>query len=217
METRIKVLVADDNADMHQSLNLMLAAAKNIEICGYAANGAELLELMGIHMPDMAIVDIKMPVMDGIEATELAGELYPGTKILALTLYGHEDYIVRMLKAGAKGYVMKNADAATLLNAIYSIMQGDTFFCTSTNNKITDIITGRKSHKIVPPLPENFFKPNEAEILQLICKEYTTRQISSELGLTEKTVETYRKRLLRKTNKLNTAGLAVFAIQHGIY
>ncbi len=216
MDTTIKILVADDSTDCHQAIQLALAGWDAAEICAVAMNGQQMLDMIPHAMPDIAIVDIRMPVMDGYEAARQCRRLYPHIKLLALTVLDDEEAIVGMFACGVDGYIIKNADTTTLRNAILTILEGNTYICSSTGNKIPGIITRKAVAEGVTPLPEDFFKVHEKEILQMICEQLTSKQIGALLRLSERTIDKYRENLLKKTKSTNTAGLVRFAIEHGI-
>ncbi len=212
----IRLLIADDQPICHETLEISLAHKKEVVICGKARNGSELISLIEIVSPELVITDIQMPVMDGIEATKKIRELYPELKILALTQFRDEALIVKMLQAGANGYILKMASTESLLEAIKTIHRGQVYFCESTSHRLLHMIASgdillRRS------LPPGFFAPNEKEILIYICMGYSSKQIAPLLGLALSSVEKYRSRLFRKTGTQNMVGLVMFALRHGIY
>lgn len=217
MSNIIKILVADDSTASHEAIQLALAGWAAAEICSVAAmNGQEMLDLIPLVKPDIAIVDIRMPVMNGYEAARQCRLLYPEVKLLALTVFDDDDAIVGMFESGVDGYVIKNADKTRLRDAILTISEGNKYICGSTGNKIPGIITRKPVAGNMIPLPEDFFRTHEKKILQMICDQLTSKQIGALLQLSERTIDKYRENLLRKTKSANTAGLVKFAIEHGI-
>lgn len=212
----IRVLIADDQPQCHEALELALSNKKGIVLCGSAMDGEEMVGLIAEASPDVIITDIQMPNINGIEATKIIKELYPDIKILALTQFSDEDLIVKMMQAGANGYILKNEPADTLAKAIQSVNNGKTYFCESTNHRLLRMIL-KGTITCSPQLPPGFFAANEKEILIYVCQQYSSKQIAAKLGIAHTSVEKYRQRLFKKTGSQNVVGLVMFAITNGIY
>lgn len=215
-QKNINVLVADDQPLCHQALELSLANSSEITICGKAKNGEELISSIATALPDVIITDIQMPGINGIEATKIIKELYPEIKILALTQFSDEELIVKMLQAGADGYILKTASSHSLIQAIKAVKEGHPYFCESTSSRLLKMIlkgtiTARSA------LKPDFFAANEKEILIYICEGYSSKQIAPLLGLAHSSVEKYRSRLFKKTGSQNVVDLVMFALTNGIY
>jgi two-component system response regulator NreC len=217
METtdEIQIVMADDHEIFRDGFRLILSRAPGIKLLAEAGNGRELVELVKTHHPHVVITDIKMPIMDGIEAARAISKQWPHIGIIGLSMFDEEDLIIDMLEAGAKGYLVKNADKAEVIEAIKTVYMQQNFYCRQTSSKMAHII-GRKFR------PEEKkekleFSEKELEIIKLICEEYTNKEISDIVFLSVRTVEGYRQKILDKMNVKNTVGLVVYAIQHKLY
>jgi DNA-binding NarL/FixJ family response regulator len=205
----IKLIIADDHRMFRESLRKILTIENIAEIPAEASNGKELLQLIGEHEPDMVLMDIAMPVMDGIEATKKAMELYPNLKILVLSSFGDDKYYYSMLEAGAKGFVLKNAGISELQNAIIEIAKGGNWFSAELIQKVIANLN-LKPQKEEPTLLSN----RELEIVKLICETKTNEQIADSLNLSFDTIKWHRANIFSKTSCVNSAGLVLYAIRN---
>ena len=176
-----------------------------MEVAGEASNGKEFLDLLDFVKPDLVLMDIGMPVMDGVEATRRALEKYPQLKILVLSMYDESEYYNSMIELGVKGFVLKDMDNKELYEAIRKVNGGGTHF----SQELLLSIIKRKT-------PENkiILTRREKEVLDLICKGYSNQQISEKLIISQRTVERHRANLLTKTESRNSISLVVFAIKN---
>jgi two-component system response regulator NreC len=209
-------VIADDLSLFREGLKLYLKQFPQLELCGEATTGEELVELVAVTVPDIVIADIEMPLMKGIEATKIISSNYPAVKVIALTMYGEQDQIVDMLDAGAKGYLQKDVLKDDLIVAIETVMDGHVYYCNSTSKQLAKIVGKR------PVQPANFYPPEwfsekEIAIIQLICEEKASKEIADAISLTVSTVETYRKRIFEKIGCKNIAGVVVYAVRTGIF
>ena len=209
----IRLLIADDHEIFRDGLALMLAKQDNIELLGEAEDGRELITLAEQLQPDVILTDIKMPRMDGIEATRLLVQKLPDVKVIALSMFDEENLIVDMLESGAKGYLLKNADKHEILEAINSVYQDKVFYCKSTSAKLASMIVRSRFNPYKKHEPI-IFSDREKEIIKLICQQFTAQEIGEKLFLSKRTVEGYRIKILEKMNVKNTAGVVVFALKH---
>ena len=209
----IRLLIADDHEIFRDGLALMLAKQDNIELLGEAEDGRELITLAEQLQPDVILTDIKMPRMDGIEATRLLVQKFPDVKVIALSMFDEENLIVDMLESGAKGYLLKNADKHEILEAINSVYQDKVFYCKSTSAKLASMIVRSRFNPYKKHEPI-IFSDREKEIIKLICQQFTAQEIGEKLFLSKRTVEGYRIKILEKMNVKNTAGVVVFALKH---
>ncbi len=210
----IKLLIADDHQMLKDGLKAMLKDNKEIDVVAEANNGIEVLEKMANAKADVVLLDINMPVLDGIETCKKLKQMFPLVKILALTMYDEGNLISKMVKNGAKGYILKNTGKEKLIEAIKTIYSGGTYFSDRVKDTlITSMVSGKtkKSSSFIPGLTRR-----EKEIIELIVNEYTTHEIAEKLFISEKTVETHRKNLLQKLNARNTAGLVRIAMEKGL-
>lgn len=212
----IKIIVADDHQMIREGFLTMFQKHPYISIAAEASNGVELVELTSIIKPDVVITDIKMPKMDGIEATRILNQEFPQIGIIAFTMYEEETSIIDMLEAGAQGYLIKSAAKEEIIEAINAIMDQRTYYCRETSTRLAQLITKSKfnPHK---KISQSIFSKREKEIIVLICDGFFNKEIASQLNLSVRTVESYRERIQEKMQVKNTAGIVVYAIRKGIY
>ena len=211
----ITLAIADDHEIFRDGLSLMLSKLNTYTIVAQAENGKDLLDAVWQHKPDVIITDIKMPIIDGIEATKKIIAQNPHAKIIALSMFDDDHLIVDMLEAGAKGYLLKNAGKAEIKDAIETVYADNNYYCHSTNNKLAQMIAKskfnpyRKKEKIE-------FNERELEVIKLMCKQFETQQIADKLFVSKRTVEGYRQKILDKINVKNSAGIIIYAIKNGL-
>jgi DNA-binding NarL/FixJ family response regulator len=207
-------MIADDHPYFLDGLRMTIEKIPGVEITGIAKNGEILLQLVRKQAPDVIFIDILMPVMDGIDATRIIHSEFPSIGIVGLSMYNQHRYIVRLLDAGAVGYLLKNASPDELREAIQAAdkLQGyfghaDGLLCRmiANSNMMQDIDLKAK------------LSASEIRVVQLVCLDYTSKEIASMLGLTRRTIETYRLRIHEKINVKGTAGVVVFGIRAGLY
>jgi len=215
MKNLISLVIADDHEIFRDGLALMLSKQDTLSLVGQATNGRELIQLVADKKPDLVLTDIKMPHLDGIAASKIMLQQHPGLKIICLSMYEEENLIVEMLEAGAKGYLLKNADKKEILDAIFTVHEGNIFYCKHTSARLASLIVKSKfdPHK---KHPETLFTQREREIIRLICRQHTAQEIGEQLYLSKRTVEGYRTRILEKMEVKNTAGVVVFALKHSL-
>jgi two-component system, NarL family, response regulator NreC len=211
----IRLVIADDHEIFRDGLALMLSKQQDIQLIGQAENGRQLTSLVRELQPDVVMTDVKMPVMDGIEATRSLLAENPDLQIIALSMFDEENLIVDMLEAGAKGYLLKNADKQEILDAIHSVYQGKPYYCHHTTSRLASLISKskfnpyRKKELLV-------FTDREKEIIRLICQQLTAQEIADKVFLSKRTVEGHRTKILEKMNVKNTAGVVIYALRHRI-
>lgn len=211
----IKLLMADDHEIFRDGFRLMLTKFPEIRLVGEASNGRELVELTGTLQPDVIITDIKMPVMDGIEATKKIVEQYPDIGVIGLSMYDEDELIIEMLEAGAKGYLIKNAGKEQITEAIRTVYNNEPYYCKTTSYKLTTMIAKSRFNPYKKTIKAEF-SDREKEIISLICSELTNKEIGDQLYLSVRTVEGHRLKIMEKMNVKNTVGLVVYAIKNGI-
>ena len=204
----IKLIIADDHRMFRESIRKMLEIEKIAEVIAEASNGLEVLELLDRYNPDLLLMDISMPEMDGMEATRKAIQKRPDLKVLTLSSFGDEKYYFNMIEAGSKGFVLKNAGMAELENAIKEVAKGGSWFSPELLQKVILSINSRSRNEDNKDLSNR-----EIEILRLICESYTTEQIAKKVNLSCDTVKWHRANILSKTGCSNTAGLVMYAIK----
>jgi DNA-binding NarL/FixJ family response regulator len=205
----IQILLVDDHKIFRESLRKLLASEMIAEVIAEASNGKELLELLEKHKPDMVVMDISMPVMDGVEAAKKAMEKYPELKILTLSSFGDEKYYYKMVEAGVKGFVLKNSGLSELELAIKEVANGGNWFSNELLQKV--IINISKSST-----KEAEFSDRETEILKFVCDGLTNDQIAEKIHLSPDTIKWHRNNLLSKTGCNNSAALIIYAIKKKI-
>lgn len=210
-----KVIIADDHDMFKDAIQTMLEIDGIAEVIAMASNGKELLELLNEFQPEIILMDIDMPVMDGIEASRQISATYPHIKIMALSMFGEEKYYKEMIEAGAKGFVLKSSGKKELERAIKEIAMGESYFSNELLRKIISKI-GQYNAKESSKAATVDFTEREKEVIQCLCLGLSTQEIAEKLYLSTKTVENYRVKLLNKTSCKNSVGLVVYAIKHGI-
>lgn len=210
----VKICVVDDHEIFRDGLKFILSQVLNYQIVGEAGNGKEFLNLLTHMQPDVVLMDISMPEMDGIDASEQALKKCPGIKIITLSSYGDDLYYYKMVKAGVMGFVQKKSGKDELEKAINTVMNGENYFPPQLLQKI--IIKLGQSGPDSLANPELTLSRREKEVLKLICQGYNNNEISEMLFISPKTVDNHRTNLLSKTSSRNSANLVMFAIKHNL-
>lgn len=211
----IKVALVDDQTLFLKGLRLILEGYPEIDIVIEANNGADFLAAVTTQEPDVVLLDLKMPGMDGIEVAEKLKTVAPEVKIILLTMHDDEHFIHHVLSLGANGYLLKNEEPAILREAIQKVMTQEYYLNDYVAKALLSNIK-KKDTQAVDQNKEALFTltPREKEILQLICKEHTTGEIAQQLFISKRTVEGHRQNLLDKTGVRNTAGLVIYALKN---
>jgi DNA-binding NarL/FixJ family response regulator len=210
----IKILLADDHDIVRDGIKMLLEDEVGFEITAEAENGKEAIEACKGHDIDLIVMDISMPEMNGIEATEKIKEEFPAIKVLALTMMDEDQHIRQMIEAGASGYILKSSDKIELVDAITTILEGQHYFSDdATQSVMMDLVKGTTKKENSDP---GNITDREKEILELIVKQYTNQEIAEELYISTRTVDAHRRNLLQKTGAKNTAGLVTYAIKHDL-
>ncbi len=214
--TPIEIFIADDHELVRQGFRLLLEREPGIQVIGEAINGADLVEQMQYHTPDIILVDIQMPVMDGAEATKIITKKYPGIRIITLSLYNNEYNIIKMVLAGAQGHLSKAASPKEMVEAIKTVYNHGMYYDKAADKKLSAMISNKFFDRRHKQFTANLTE-RETEVLRLICMQKTNREISSILTLSIRTIEDFRTKLLVKTGSGNAVGLVLFALRYGIY
>ncbi len=211
----ITVFLADDHAVVRDGLRFLLEAQQDIEVVGDAANGREAVRLVTQLRPDVVILDIAMPELNGIEAAGQICEACPSSQIIILSMYSTTEHIFRALQAGARGYLLKESAGIEVVNAVRAVHAGRRYLSQKISDQvIDDYIHQREAAEERGPLAR--LSPREREILQLVVEGKSSVEIADVLFLSPKTVETYRSRLMQKLGIGDLPSLVKFAIQHGL-
>ncbi len=215
MNKTIKIILVDDEILFRKGISFLLGRETNIEIIFEASNGEELISFLQNNKnnhPDIIIMDLKMPIINGVEATKIIRKEFPELKIIALTSYDSKSFVANMIDVGAVSYLIKNATPQELLTTIKEVASKG-FYYTDYVMKIiqADVLTNKKTKS---NFDSNFLSPREIEVLKLICIQKSTVEIAEQLFISPRTVEGHRNNLLLKTESRNIAGLVVYAVQN---
>jgi DNA-binding NarL/FixJ family response regulator len=211
----IKIFIADDHALVRDGIKLMINGNPKYEIVGEAANGAEALQKIGDLHPDLVLADISMPEMSGIELTTRIVQDYPDIRVMILSMHDNEDYINNSLAAGASGYLLKDTDKSEFLEAIEKISGGETYCGKNVSQiLIKSIVDSRLKRQHEKPRPETLLSKREMQILGLIAKGLSNKEIATHLFISTRTVDAHRYNIMQKVNVRNTAELIMFAVNN---
>ncbi len=212
MTKQTKVLLADDHGVLRDGLRSVLEAQPDITVIGEAANGQDAVRLVAELKPDVAIFDIMMPELNGIEAARRVRRQQPSVEVIILSMHMADDHVLGALRAGARGYVLKEAASEEVIEAVQAVRAGRRY----VSSQILDIIDTVLLQEQPAPDPLTGLTAREREILQLLVEGKTNAEIGQLLSLSAKTVHTYRYRLMEKLDICDLAGLVKFAIRHGL-
>jgi DNA-binding NarL/FixJ family response regulator len=212
MKKTIRVLLADDHVMVRDGLAAILRQQDDISVVGTAADGQEALELAKRTRPDVALIDIVMPGLNGIDVTTQIQEECPSIRIIIMSVHSDIDYVYRALKAGAQGYVAKTAAAADLIEAVRAAVAGRRFLSPRIAESVLDDYIRARASKS----PLEYLSPRERQILQMIAEGRSSTSIGNTLSLSPKTIDTYRSRMMEKLGITELPALIKFAIQHGL-
>lgn len=207
----IRVVIVDDHGLFRNGLKLLLGTTNQIQVAGEAANGIEFLELLNTIEPDVVLMDIDMPGMDGIEATRRALAMKPSLKIITLSMFGEDEYYYQMIEAGVKGFLLKNSELNELKQAIQQVAAGRTYF---SEELLLNMLKNIKTVNVAEKQGHVNLSDREIEVLQQICKGLSNNEIADALHISKRTVDKHRANLLEKTNCRNTASLVMYALKH---
>ena len=212
----IKLALADDQNLFRKGMSMLLRELDGMEVTLECANGKDLLKAIGVVPVDIVLLDLEMPVMDGVETMKRMRTDHPEVKVLVLSMHSEEKFIVHMMELGANGYLLKTAEAAEVETAIRSVAESGYYFSDMVSQVMLQGLVKKEKVRpyfnVVDPLSER-----ELEVLKLICAEKTTPEIAEQLFLSPRTVEGHRNNILLKTGARNVAGLVVFAMTNGIH
>jgi DNA-binding NarL/FixJ family response regulator len=205
------IIIVDDHLIFRQGLKSLLAVENIATVIGEASNGKEFIELLSYLKPDIVLLDIDMPHMNGTEATQKALKLIPDLKIIVFTMFGDEEYYYKMIDLGVKGFILKSCGITELEKAIQDVMMGESYF---SNELLRNIIRNFGRKNVSKPIENIGLTTREMEVLQNVCLGLTNEEIAQKLFVSPKTVKSHRSKLLEKTHCKNTPGLILFAIKN---
>jgi DNA-binding NarL/FixJ family response regulator len=213
---RITVLLAEDHTVVREGLRKLLEAESDIEVVGEAANGRQAVALTQKLRPDVVVMDIAMPLLNGLEATRRIRQAVPDTQVLILSAHSDDAYVEQVTALGALGYLIKQTSAHYLSEAIRTVQKGKTFFSPSVVDRLTHSIRPSSDQADLAKRKVARLSSREVEVLQLIAEGQANKQVAAELGISVKTVEKHRQSLMEKLKIHDTAGLTRYAIAAGI-
>lgn len=210
----IKVLIVDDHQIVRDGIRSLLKDNSDYEVIGEAKNGEEALIVIKSRQPDIVIMDINMPVMNGIECTKIIMEEYDRIRVLVLSMHNEDIYLRKMLEAGASGYILKSSGKDEMLKALERIVTGHLYFSEAVTMSFMSELGKETDNndKLNIPLTER-----EIEVLELIIQEHTNQEIAEKLFISIRTVDSHRRNLIEKTGSRNIAGLVKFAIENKLF
>lgn len=215
MKDKIKVLVVDDHAIVREGVRALIETQGGMEVVGEAENGKDAVNKAHELVPDVVVMDLGMPVLNGIEATRQILKSLPGTRVLALTRHADEKYVFQALKAGAAGYLLKTGTAAELAEAVRSVYGGNPYFSPEISRKIMDSYLSDDETSLKKAQTDNL-TGREREVLQMIAEGNSNSKVAELMGISVKTVETHRANLMRKLGVHDVTGLVKHAIKRGL-
>jgi DNA-binding NarL/FixJ family response regulator len=204
---KIRLILADDHPLIREGFKSLLTKNERFELVGVAENGKELVELAGQLSPDIILTDINMPVMNGMEAIQQIEQRYPGIKCVILTMHEEREYIIKALKLGVQGYILKNIERFDLEKAIVNVFEGGKYFSPIVTNILAESVSKPEQTSI------GELTPREKEVLDLVAQGLSTKQVADKLGIGTRTVESHRVNMLKKMKVNNTAELVRKAVE----
>jgi two-component system response regulator NreC len=211
----IRVFLVDDHTILRQGLRAMLEGREDMELVGEAADGRTAVREVLRTQPDVVVMDVAMPHLNGIEATRQIRRDCPATQVLILSMHTDEEYVIEALRAGAAGYLVKDSAASELVVALHAVRREQPYFSAAVASILVDDSGKNGPGETAPPEAPRL-TPREREVIQLIAEGYTNLQIAQALHISVKTVETHRQHIMDKLNIHDIAGLVKYAIRHGL-
>jgi len=209
----MKLIIVDDHKLFRDGLKILLNRCyKTVFEIDEASNGVEFIELIREQKPDLVLMDIDMPLMNGIEATQKAIEIFPDLKVIALTMFGDEIYYYKMIDAGASGFLLKDSDISEVKAAIDNVLKGNNYF---SEEIMLQVIKNLNPRTLIED-KDSLLSAREVEVLEQICLGHSNLVIAEKLNISKRTVDKHRANLLEKTNTNNTASLIIYAVKNNI-
>ncbi|OWZ84909.1 response regulator [Natranaerobius trueperi] len=216
----IRILLADDHALFRQGLKKILELEDDMAVCGEAQNGEEVIDKVKLLTPTVVLMDINMPLLNGVEATREIKEIHPDIMIIALTIHEEEEYLFEIVKEGAAGFLLKDVETSTLVQAIREASKGNCFIQPTITRKLLNEFNrlSKQSAKVIKTDEIDLYELTirEKEILELMTQGFTNKEISKELYISEKTVKNHVSNILRKLEVSDRTQAVIFALKHGI-
>lgn len=212
MSARVRILLVDDHALVRAGIRALLTALPTVEVVGEAADGREALQAVAATQPNIVLMDIVMPALNGLDATARIAKEFPHVRVIMLSMNATEEYVLQAMRAGARGYLLKNVSPAELAKAIAAVAQGETYLSAAVSKHV---IAGYVQRTGGTTSLERL-TPRQREILQLVAEGYTTKEIANTLSLSMKTIEMHRAHLMEALDIHDIAGLVRYAIRMGV-
>lgn len=209
----IRVLLADDHTLIRAGIRELLQGLPGIEVVGEAGDGHEALQLAEALKPDLVLLDIGMPGLNGLEVAARLAKLHPAMRVVILSMHMSEEYVLQALRAGAAGYLLKGSAVAELELAVRAVARGETYLSPAVSKSVVDQYV-RRTGSASDPL--DLLTPRQREILQLVAEGHTSKDIAGKLGISYRTVETHRNQLMQRLDIHDLSGLVRFAVRAGI-
>lgn len=216
MKQKLKVLLADDHKLLRSGLKLLLQRNPGMLVVGEAADGEQTVQLFEQLQPDILLLDLSMPNMDGIECLKEIKSRYPEAKVIVLTMHEDENYIKRAMQAGASAYVPKSAADTDLFKAIEAVQAGGIYLSQQDSNVLLHVLLNREQEEIDKQAPYVLLSPREREVLRLVAHGYSLAEVAERLALSIKTVDTYKVRLMEKLKATKRSQLVSYALKYGL-
>ena len=210
--TTVRTLIADDQTLFRVGLARLLEEDERVEIVGLAGDGVEAVKLAGSLKPDVVLMDLKMPNLDGIEATRQIAAAYPGVKVLLLTTFEADNHVIQALKAGASGYILKDSRPDSIVSSLLAVMAGERVMASAVANRVLEMLTGKTT-------PKEFYDGltgREVEILKLLASGMANKQIAFKLQISEKTVRNHVSNMYEKLNIYDRSQAVLYAVRKGL-
>ena len=215
MTKKIKIIIAEDHALYRDGLKTMLSSISDFDIIGEAENGSSLIKLFEFHKPDIVLMDINMPILNGIEATKFVTTHFNDTKVIALTMNDEKSSIMDMMDAGANGYVLKSEDKEEIIKAINAVIDGEDYYSKNVESSIINLIQSKKSTEDFKK--SVYFNEKELQLINYLCEEFNSDEIAKTMFLSKKTIDGLRLKIKNELNVRNSIGIVKYAIKNGLY
>ncbi|KYZ75543.1 two-component system response regulator [Anaerosporomusa subterranea] len=216
MKQKLKVLLADDHKLLRSGLKLLLQRNPDMLVVGESADGEQTIQLFEQLQPDILLLDLSMPAMDGIECLKEIKSRYPEAKVIVLTMHEDENYIKRAMQAGASAYVHKSAADTDLFKAIEAVQAGGIYLSQQDSKLLLHVLLNREQDAIDKKAPYILLSPREREVLRLVAHGYSLAEVAERLSLSIKTVDTYKVRLSEKLQATKRSELVSYALKYGL-
>jgi DNA-binding NarL/FixJ family response regulator len=215
---KIKIAIADDEQLFREGVRFLINKEPNFKVVFEAKHGQEMINFLKktSTLPDILLMDLRMPILNGVETTKIVQKLFRSIKIIILSSYTHKSFVLNMINLGASSYLIKNETPKTVVNTINKVFKKGFYYDTNVTEILHENLNSSGTKKTRSHLDKNYLSKREIEVLELICKQFTTLEIANILCISPRTVEGHRTSLLLKSESKNTAGLVIYGIQREI-